>query len=48
VVDEIVGEEFVEEYEIALALDLFGVAADHGLDVGWIGVGHSATCLSVV
>jgi hypothetical protein len=32
VVDEVVGEQFVEQGEIALALDLFGVAADHSLD----------------
>ena len=31
VVDEVVGEQFVEQGEIALALDLFGVAADHRL-----------------
>ena len=28
VVDEVVGEQFVEQCEIALALDFFGVAAD--------------------
>ena len=32
VVDEVIGEEFVEQGEIALTLDLFGVAADHSLD----------------
>jgi hypothetical protein len=31
VVDEVVGEQFVEQSEIALALNLFGVAADHRL-----------------
>ena len=31
VVDEVVGEQFIEQSEIALALDLFGVAADHCL-----------------
>jgi hypothetical protein len=32
VVDEVVGEQFVEQREIALTLDLFGVAADHRLE----------------
>jgi hypothetical protein len=32
VVDEVVGEQFLEEDEIALALDLFGVAANHRLE----------------
>jgi hypothetical protein len=31
VVDEVVGEQFIEQSEIALALDFFGVAADHCL-----------------
>src|SRR5258705_6176768 len=31
VVDEVVGEQFVKQREIALSLDLFGVAADHRL-----------------
>jgi len=32
VIDEVVGEQLVEQGEIALALDLFGVAADHRLE----------------
>ncbi|MDT5237158.1 MAG: hypothetical protein QOF47_3145 [Mycobacterium sp.] len=31
VVAEVVGEQFAEQGEIALALNLFGVAADHRL-----------------
>jgi len=32
VVDEVIGEEFVEQAEISLALHLFGVSADHRFD----------------
>jgi hypothetical protein len=39
VVDEVVGEQFVEQDEIALALDLFGVAADHRLQGFAFGMG---------
>jgi hypothetical protein len=53
-VDEVVGEQFVEEDEIALALDLFGIAADHSLDgftvgrgrhIGSIWLGHAVPAL---
>src|SRR5215467_15627770 len=30
VIDEIVGEEFVEDVKSSLSLDLFGIPADHG------------------
>src|SRR5262249_17368814 len=43
-VDEIVREELFEENEIALALHVFGVAADHRLG-GFAGC-HVAHCLS--
>jgi hypothetical protein len=32
VVDEVVGEQFIKKGEIALALDLFGVATDDRLE----------------
>jgi hypothetical protein len=38
VVDEIVGEQFVEQNEIALALNLFGVAADYRFDGFAVGI----------
>jgi hypothetical protein len=39
VIDEVVGEQLVEQGEISLALDLFGVAADHRLE-GFTVVSH--------
>src|SRR3954466_12913643 len=40
VVDEVVGEQFVEQDEITLTLDLFGVAADHRFQSLYVRVGH--------
>src|SRR6478672_6849071 len=58
VVDEVVGEQFLEQGEIAVALHLFGVAANHRLGgyglaargrrhLGGVWVGHWLSALSV-